>query len=149
MLIPGSDFNKGRNKLFFFFSQDILQRTDPGGLNERRMPTALERKGDFSQTVDTSGRPLFIRDPQLPGSCSLTGGGAACFPDSRIPANRIDPTAQALLKLLPLPTFDQNANGNNYSFQTVQDWPRNDQVLRVDYNVAPKHHGLRPDAVGL
>ena len=80
VLIPGSDFNKGRNKLFFFFSQDILQRTDPGGLNERRMPTALERKGDFSQTVDTSGRRLFIRDPQLPGSCSLTGGGPACFP---------------------------------------------------------------------
>ena len=53
--IPGTDFNKGRNKLFFFLSQDILQRTDPGGLNERRMPTALERKGDFSQTVDTQG----------------------------------------------------------------------------------------------
>ncbi len=137
VLIPGSSFNRGRNKLFFFFSQDILQRTDPGSLNERRMPTALERNGDFSQTRDTSGRPLFIRDPKLPGSCSLTGGGAACFPDSRIPANRIDPTAQALLRLLPMPTFEQNANGNNYSFQTVQDWPRNDQVLRVDYNVAP------------
>jgi len=137
VLIPGSSFNRGRNKLFFFFSQDILQRTDPGGLNERRMPTALERIGDFSQTRDTSNRPLFIRDPSLPGSCSLTGGGPACFPDSKIPAGRINPTAQALLKLLPMPTFDQNANGNNYSFQTVQDWPRNDQVLRVDYNVAP------------
>ena len=138
VLIPGSDFNKSRNKLFFFFSQDILQRTDPGGLNERRMPTALERQGDFSQTVDTSGRRLFIRDPLLPGSCSLTGGGAACFPDSKIPTNRMDATAKALLNLLPLPTFAQNANGNNYSFQTVQDWPRNDQVLRVDWNVAPK-----------
>ena len=45
VLIPGTDFNKGRNKLFFFLSQDILQRTDPGGLNQRRMPTALERAG--------------------------------------------------------------------------------------------------------
>ena len=27
-------------------------------------------------------------------------------------------------------------NFNNYTFQTVQDWPRNDQVLRVDYNIA-------------
>jgi hypothetical protein len=137
VLVPGSKFNRGRNKLFFFFSQDILQRTDPGGLNERRMPTALERNGDFSQTRDTSGRPLFIRDPTLSGSCSLTGGGPACFPDSRIPAGRIDKTAQALLNLLPMPTIAQNANGNNYTFQTVQDWPRNDQVLRVDYNVAP------------
>ena len=30
VLIPGTDFNKGRNKLFFFWSQDILARTDPG-----------------------------------------------------------------------------------------------------------------------
>ncbi len=32
VLIPGTGFNKGRNKLFFFFSQDILKRTDPGNL---------------------------------------------------------------------------------------------------------------------
>ena len=138
VLIPGSEFNKSRNKLFFFFSQDIVQRTDPGGLNERRMPTALERRGDFSQSFDVQGRLLFIRDPQLPGSCSLTSGGPACFPGNVIPANRQNATAQALLNMLPLPTIPQNANGNNYTFQTVQDWPRNDQVLRVDWNVAPK-----------
>ena len=44
VLIPGTSFNRGRNKLFFFWSQDLLARTDPGGLNERRMPTALERQ---------------------------------------------------------------------------------------------------------
>ena len=32
VLIPGTDFNKGRNKLFFFWSQDILARTDPGNV---------------------------------------------------------------------------------------------------------------------
>ena len=31
------------------------------------MPTALERKGDFSQTFDSQGRLIFIRDPQLAG----------------------------------------------------------------------------------
>ena len=56
VLIPGTDFNKGRNKLFFFFSQDILSRTDPGNLNQRRVPTELERRGDFSQTFDGQGR---------------------------------------------------------------------------------------------
>ena len=138
VLIPGTSFNKGRNKLFFFFSQDILQRTDPGNLNNRRMPTALERAGDFSQTVDTQGRRIWIRDPQLSGSCSTTTGGPACFANNIIPGNRINPTAQALLNLFPQPTQAQDANGNNYTFQTVQDWPRNDQVLRVDYNIAPR-----------
>ena len=54
---PGTGFNKGRNKLFFFWSQDLLSRTDPGTLNQRRMPTALERAGDFSQTFDSSEPP--------------------------------------------------------------------------------------------
>jgi len=138
ILVPGTDFNKSRNKLFFFWSQDILQRTDPGNLNERRMPTALERKGDFSQTFDTQGRLIWVRDPLLTGACSTTSGGPACFANNIIPTNRINPIGQALLNVFPQPTFAQNANGNNYSFQTVQDWPRNDQVLRIDYNIAPK-----------
>jgi hypothetical protein len=138
VLIPGSSFNSGRNKLFFFFSQDILQRTDPGSVNSRRMPTALERNGDFSQTFDTQGRLVFIRDPLLSGNCSTTTGGPACFPGNVIPANRMDTIGRQLLNLFPLPTTAQDANGNNYAFQTVQDWPRNDQVLRMDWNVAPK-----------
>src|SRR5262245_1144087 len=136
VLLPGTSFNRGRNKLFFFFSQDILSRTDPGNLNERRMPTQLERNGDFSQSTDNQGRLLFIRDPQLAGNCNVTTGGPACFPGNVIPANRINPTAQRLLNLFPLPTTAPNAAFNNYTFQTVQDWPRNDQVLRMDYNIA-------------
>ena len=70
VLVPGTTFNKGRNKLFFFWSQEILLRTDPGTLNQRRMPTALERAGDFSQTFDGQGRLIFVRDPQLAGTCA-------------------------------------------------------------------------------
>ena len=140
VLLPGTSFNRGRNKLFFFFSQDRLARTDPGTLNQRRMPTALERRGDFSQTVDSQGRPVFIRDPLLSGNCSATTGGPACFPGNVIPANRIDPVGQALLNLFPAPnaTDPTGTNQYNYVFQTAQDWPRDDQVLRVDWNVAPK-----------
>jgi hypothetical protein len=138
VLIPGTKFNSDRNKLFFFFSQDILQRTDPGSVNVRRMPTALERSGDFSQTFDTQRRLVYIRDPLLPGNCSTTTGGPACFPGNVIPASRMDVVGRQLLNLFPMPTTAQDDNGNNYAFQTVQDWPRNDQVLRMDWNVAPK-----------
>ncbi len=127
------------DKLFFFWSQDILGRTDPGNLNQRRVPTALERQGDFSQTFDNQGRLIFIRDPLLPGNCAATTGGPACFPGNVIPANRIDANARALLNLFPLPnaTDPTGTNQFNYVFQTEQDWPRNDQVLRVDWNIAP------------
>ena len=40
-------------------------------------------------------------------------------------------------------------NQYNYTFQTVQDWPRNDQVLRMDWNVAREHDVLLARAVGL
>ena len=102
------------------------------------MPTALERRGDFSQTVDTQGRRVNIRDPLLTGNCSATTGGPACFPGNVIPADRIDPVGQALINLLPPPnaTDPTGTNQYNYVFQTEQDWPRNDQVLRMDWNVA-------------
>ncbi len=138
VLIPKASFNKGRNKLFFFWSQDILGRTDPGNLNQRRVPTALERQGDFSQSFDNQNRLIFIRDPQRTGNCAATSGGPACFPGNVIPADRIDSNAQALLNLFPQPNAVDPTGTNqfNYVFQTEQDWPRNDQVLRVDWNVA-------------
>ena len=139
VLIPGTGFNKSRSKLFFFWSQDILKRTDPGNLNQRRMPTALERQGDFSQSFDNRGGLVFVRDPLLAGSCSALTGGPACFPGNIIPANRLDPNGRALLNLLPLPnaTDPTGTNQYNYVYQTETDQPRNDQVLRVDWNVSP------------
>ena len=149
--MPGTDFNKGRNKLFFFFSQDILPRTDPGNLNQRRMPTALERSGDFSQTFDGQGRLINIRDPLLARHAAATTGGPAA---SRATSSR--PTgstrsAQTMLNLFPLPnaTDPTGARQYNYAFQTVQDWPRNDQVLRMDWNVGREDDVLRARAVGL
>ena len=57
------------------------------------MPTALERSGDFSQSVTPNGALIAVRDP-------LTN---APFPGNRIPANRLDPRGQAFLNLFPMP----------------------------------------------
>jgi hypothetical protein len=140
VLLPGSQFNRGRNRLFFFLSHDILERLDPATLTTRRMPTAAERNGDFSATLNTSNQLIFVRDPLVIGDCNVSTGGPACFPGNRIPADRIDRTAQALLNLFPLPNASDPTGSNqyNYTFQPRQDWPRNDQVLRVDWNVSPR-----------
>jgi outer membrane receptor protein involved in Fe transport len=130
VLLPGK-FNASRNKLFFFWNQEFLPRTNPGNLERRTMPTELERRGDFSQSFGTDGRLIVIRDPQ-------TGQP---FPGNIIPANRIDANGQALLNLFPAPNAtDAAATGRqyNYTFQSAYEQPRNDQVLRVDWNVAPK-----------
>jgi len=55
------------------------------------MPTSLERKGDFSRTLDTFGRPVQIVDP-------ATG---LPFPGNVIPPERISPQAAALVGYYP------------------------------------------------
>ena len=140
VLVPGSTFNRSRNKLFFFWSQDRLARTTPIlPLTQQRMPTREERAGDFSQTLNTNRDPIYIRDPQRTGNCSASTSGPACFPDNLIPPDRINATGQAFLTLFPLPnTSDPIRNQYNYVFQVVQDYPRDDQVLRVDWKASPR-----------
>ena len=59
--IPG--FNEDKKKLFFFWSEEWQKRKDPVSNRDTRVPTALERAGDFSQSVDSSGNPFpYIRD---------------------------------------------------------------------------------------
>ncbi|AMY08375.1 hypothetical protein LuPra_01575 [Luteitalea pratensis] len=122
VILPG--FNSDRSKLFFFFNQEFLPRTNPGSLERRTMPTALERQGDFSQSFDSTGALIVIRDPQT----------AQAFPGNRIPANRIDANGQAMLNLFPLPNLTGDTQGN-YTFQSEYEQPRNDQVVRVDWNI--------------
>jgi len=56
VFIP-SAFNSEKKKLFFFFSQEYQRRVNPPTEHQTRVPTALERQGDFSQSVDASGNP--------------------------------------------------------------------------------------------
>lgn len=60
-----------------------------------RFPTALERAGDFSQTLDNNGNSFaYIKDPAVSGTCSASNQ-AACFKADgvlgRIPADRLTP----------------------------------------------------------
>jgi hypothetical protein len=59
--IPG--LNKNEKKVFFFYSLEAPLTERPGPLRRWTMPTAAERQGDFSQTLDSQGRRIHIRDP--------------------------------------------------------------------------------------
>ena len=137
VLIPGTSFNTRRDKLFFFWSQDLLPRHDPGGLRNSTMPTALERMGDFSQTVNSAGALRYIRDPRLTGTCSVNTGGPACFDGNVIPASLINPLGRTMLSMFPLPNaIDPGGTRQyNYQYEASVEKLRADQVLRVDWNV--------------
>src|SRR5262245_17910621 len=96
------------------------------------MPTAAERAGDFSQTFDANGRLIFIKDPNSSAACSVTAGGAGCFPGNIIPTSRIDPNALALMKMMPLPNTSSANNSYNFQRQETSTNPRFNNLLRFD-----------------
>jgi hypothetical protein len=133
--IPGLWSQGQDKKLFFFYSLEAPQgQRPPGPIRRYRLPTELERRGDFSQTRDQQGRPIFIRDPQRTGACNILTGGPGCFPGNVIPADRIDRNGGALLGIFPLPNrADLEGTGHNYLRQETADHPRLNNVLRTDW----------------
>src|SRR5688572_19483997 len=115
--------NPDGNKLFFFYTIDDTQLKNVQGLKFYQMPTALERAGDFSQSVRPNGSLIVIRDPQT----------NAPFPGNRIPENRLDPRGQAFLNLFPLPNTT-DVRGYNYLTQEPSiPHPRRQHLFRGDY----------------
>jgi len=113
----------GANNLFFFHSQEYRPRTGGGTVGRFRLPTALERQGDFSQTRDNTGNLFpFIRDAStgLPCTAANTSG---CFQDGgvvgRIPQGRLyGPGVAILNNLWPVPNVNQQA-GMNYNYEVT------------------------------
>jgi hypothetical protein len=131
--VPG--FRAARN-LFFFYSMEAPLVSRPGPLRNWTMPTERERRGDFSQTLDSQGRLINIRDPLSGLPCNAVSGGPGCFPGNIIPANRINSNGLALLNMLPMPTnFDRSFTQGqfNHSTQENAENPKLNNIVRVDW----------------
>jgi hypothetical protein len=123
--IPGK-WNQDKNKLFGFYNIEQFLISVPGAVNQYTMPTALERQGDFSQTLDVNGKLIPITDP-------ATG---APFPGNVIPKDRLNANGLALMNVLPQPNFLNRAiSGGNYNYliQEVQKDPKRSQLFKIDY----------------
>ena len=133
LIMPGTRFNKARQKLFFFFSYDKLYNSTTS-FATYTMPTQLEKTGDFSKSVTTTGALIPIYDPTT----------QTVFPGNVIPASKISPQGQAMLNLFPNPSplglgLDPTGNrGYNFRYPQQQLRPLDDKILRVDYSITPK-----------
>jgi hypothetical protein len=116
-----------KDKLFFFWSQEFQRQTVPQTVKFITVPTALERQGNFSQSVNPSGQPITIKDP-------LTNRP---FTGNIIPQDRLYQPGLALLNLLPLPNQTGNI-GFNYQSAVSASNPRREDLLRVDYNATAR-----------
>jgi hypothetical protein len=129
--VPLGSWNKNKNKLFFFYSQEYLPTATPGSLQKVTVPTDAEINGDFSNTLDTGGKQVQINDPSTKTQ----------FPGNKIPASLIDKNGQILLKAFPRPNFtDRSVSGGNYNYlyqETINSEQKN-EVFRTDLNPTDK-----------
>ncbi|MCL4402670.1 MAG: carboxypeptidase regulatory-like domain-containing protein [Acidobacteria bacterium] len=118
-----------RDKLFFFFNYENLKQDTPTIRQQIRVPTELERQGDFSQTVNADGtRPTIY----LPGT--QTSGRPQLLPGNVIPATMINPIGRAIMNLYPLPNL-KNETNNNYLNEYAKEDKRYLTVTKVDWNI--------------
>jgi Carboxypeptidase regulatory-like domain/TonB-dependent Receptor Plug Domain len=136
-------FNRSKDKLFFFWSQEYQNQLKPQTEKDKTVPTALERQGDFSQSVDKSGNPFpFIRDYTTGLPCNATNT-AGCFADGgvlgRIPKSKLFAPGLAILNLYPGPNAQQfQKSGYNFRSQISDSYPRREDLIRGDYNLSSK-----------
>ena len=124
-------FNTNKDKLFFFFSQEYVGMKKDYGTRFVNMPTALEREGNFSDSRDTNGALIPVRDP-------LTGQP---FPGNIIPKDRINKLGQAILNFYPLPNYTEPdprlRYQRNYKSAYSGAYPKRQDMIRIDANLWP------------
>ena len=101
-----------KNRTFFFFAYEGLREEVPTVV-VTSVPTALQRTGDFSQTLASNGQLVQIYDPTTTRPDPLHAGAyiRTPFAGNVIPASRLDPVAQKMTSYYPAP----NSAGKPYT----------------------------------
>ena len=136
----GASIWSGKDTLYFFMSQEFQRQLRPQGNRNVTVPTALERAGDFSQSVDNQGNRVFIRDYTKSGTCTSANNAAnpgACFIDNgvlnKIPANWLYAPGLQILRVFPAPNAIGAGNGFNFRSQISDSYPRREDLVRIDF----------------
>lgn len=128
----------GRNRTFFSAALERNSDTGPS-TRQGRVPTALERQGNFSQTLNRQGGAFTLYDPD---STVVTAGRAtrAAFPNNTIPTNRLDPLGQSMLNLYPLPTnpSETRINALNWAKAITETTEEKQLSGRIDHVISDK-----------
>jgi hypothetical protein len=120
-------FNRSKDKLFFFTNWEFQRPRVFDNLVRLTVPTADERKGDFSKSA-SNGRAVSIRDPL----------SNSPFPGNQIPENRWNQYGLQLMNVYPLPNQLGVDPGFNYQYQFSGSDKRDDETVRVDYNISDR-----------
>ena len=157
----GRWWNSGKNKTFFFFSEEVRRITRGSTSAEPSVPTAAQRTGDLSSLL---GAPLFRSTSTTSPACTNPGVGTCtttpllvtdtnggivqarqnqvfrpsdgrAYANNVIPSAEIDPRSRALLQTYPLP----NSGINGFTFSAINVNNTQQETLRIDHIINQNH----------
>jgi Carboxypeptidase regulatory-like domain/TonB-dependent Receptor Plug Domain len=133
ILLPWTNFNRNRDKLFFFVGYERYYQQVDEGSNRFTVPTLKQRQGDFSEFPNVT----------VPAGCTVGGVAGNNNNNSDVaPSGNLAPCAhpfgRALLNLFPLPNLAAAPGQNNYVYSVLRPNDRQQFTSRFDYSVSEK-----------
>ena len=130
-----------KEKTFFLVDLE-LQRNKNAGSADARVPTDLERKGDFSQTIvsDDNGNPAPVKlyNPLLPLDIN---GQRQLIPSSVIPEGMKDLVGKALVNAYPLATGPVDpSTQTNFHKNLISTNPTRQFDIKIDHQLTATTH---------
>jgi hypothetical protein len=133
--LPGSQFNKNNDKLFFFGGFEWMRQNVDQGLRRYVVPTLdMRNNGNFA-AASTLYKGFSTNAVCADGTASYCSGV------NQIASTAIDPNGQLLEKLYPVPNADPSANsGYNRIDDLIAAQPRAQQLVKLDYDATVNTH---------
>ncbi len=139
---------KGKDRTFFFIDYERRYQKLGGSVALSNLPTAAERRGDFSAFLLPGGGGPFcptLSNPEPGVNCSqliydpltatLANPAGTPFPGNIIPSNRLSPIANFYLQYMPLGDARGQALASNNTISKV-----NYFTGRFDHNFTANHN---------
>jgi hypothetical protein len=137
VIIPGTNFNRNHDKLFFYAAYEYMNQNPEGSLLQRFVPTQEMLAGNFSPAYLAS---LGSNVKGGPFGNNVQPLNATTYPGGIIPATMLNADSLALYKTFPQPNTNPQSNPIGANFQDLVSLPVNRWELRLrgDYNISDK-----------
>lgn len=126
IVIPGTNINKNRDKLFFFAGMELFRQSLNSSQIQAIVPTEAMRNGDYSPAS------IAALGPTQPAQRPVTA-----YPGGIIPKTAFDAGGNAMMKLFPTPNADPFTTGGfNYIKNVLFTQHGFQTVGRVDHSIS-------------
>ncbi len=131
-----------RDRTFYFLNYEGLRQGSPRNFLAT-VPLPQWRNGDFRNTFDRAGAQVTVYDPTTTRADPNNPGRfvRSAFPNNQIPANRIHPISNNLMKYWPEANRpgEGAAQVNNFFLSGKNVTNQDNWFARVDHQISSKH----------